>query len=425
MAEAAHWQPGWALGGECRDLRSLVCAIESPLAVDKATANFFRGDPPGGGVGALVEYAERHPSAAITPLFGKWADGIRGHKNWALALPAAASPKHRLFGGLHHVRLAAPEDVEELRPKLHSDPAFRFVHHPTAFYPLVDRTSTAANVHGERQWALTKCGFPGVWADLEQGPDPGKIAVIDSGSAWGHPELEDVVEYVPPRSGVSDGSTHALSVAGVIAAIRGNNDHLNTAGCCSAKLRLHDVWSADGFDSLAFYRALRQAAADKLPVVNLSLGACTSDVTTDLLIRECIENDVVVVAAMGDLAMHGSPPMYPAANCNVIAVGATNQFDRRRDSSSTGCHIWISAPGEDILTLRAGNEVGKEDGTSYSTAIVSAAVWLAKRARPGLRPAEIRELLARSVAGSGKHSDTLGHGRLDMSKLASLVRPKT
>jgi hypothetical protein len=128
---------------------------------------------------------------------------------------------------------------------------------------------------------------------------------------------------------------------------------------------------------------------------------------------------------MGDYAREGSPPVYPAANSGVIAVGGTNRFDRRTDHSSTGSHIWLSAPAEDIWTIRGSTEFRSQFGTSFAAAMVSAAAWLALRRRPGQTPSQIRDLLRRSVDGqsvtNGQRNDEVGYGRLDMVKLAALI----
>lgn len=409
-----------ALARQVVDENALVFAVRNPQAVERETAKFLRGDAVEGGLGAILEYARTHEGASVTPLFGEEVE-TRGEKNWRLALPDTPSGGEAL-SEIHHVRLSAPEDYAALEAKLQGDPDFRYVHRPAVFYPLVTPRKTVT-IQDDPLWCLAKCGFRSVWKEMEREPDPGRIGIIDLGRDFSHPELAGLVDYVPPGDGMGAASSHALSIAGVIAAIRGGDDD-TMVGCCSAKLRVFNAWGEEAFDSCAFYCALKRAAKDRLPVVNLSLGAPTSETTTDTLLRKCLDNGVVVVAAMGDLQEQGSPPLYPAANCNVIAVGATDAFDRHIPGSSTGSHIWICAPGESIRTLQGSSGFTIEGGTSYSTAIVSAAVWLVKRAKPELDPAEIRELLAKSAAGSGKHTNELGHGRLDMVKLAALVRPK-
>jgi hypothetical protein len=89
----------------------------------------------------------------------------------------------------------------------------------------------------------------------------------------------------------------------------------------------------------------------------------------------------------------GSGPTYPAAFPSVVAVGATSRNDRRWPGSSTGSHIWISAPGEDILTTCNPDTYVEQDGTSFATPMVSAAVWLMRRARPEWGVDKVRNML--------------------------------
>jgi thermitase len=59
---------------------------------------------------------------------------------------------------------------------------------------------------------------------------------------------------------------------------------------------------------------------------------------------------VVLVAAAGNDG-DNTTRIYPAANSEVIAVGATNRFDNLASFSSFGSD-WVSilAPGENILS---------------------------------------------------------------------------
>jgi subtilisin/minor extracellular protease Epr len=414
---------GSCIDGPTHDERSLVFALRDP----KAAKSFLDGEVPFDAVNRVRAYIKA-TGALLTPLFAAESESS-SRKHWMLGNPAPRSVDGE-FVMHYHLELVSSSDRSDLEADLRKDPRIAFANRPAVFYPLPEAHRGGPPLAGA-QWALAQCKFgPDVWDRLEQHPAPGPIAIIDAGGQTRHPELEGVVEYVGPPSGDGALSNHAAKVAGVIAAIRGNEDENGTGvtGCCSAKLRVYNTWTKEGFDSKAFYAALDAVVRERPPVLNFSLGSCTSDAMTDCLIQRCVESGVVVVAAMGDYAPQGSPPLFPAAHCGVVAVGGTTRFDEKTNSSSTGCHIWISAPGEDILTVSGDDAVVEADGTSYSTAMVSAAVWLARRANKDLSPADIRDLLAKSVDGksvpNGGHSAELGYGRLDMEKLADIVAPK-
>jgi minor extracellular protease Epr len=177
------------------------------------------------------------------------------------------------------------------------------------------------------------------------------------------------------------------------------------------------------------YAALLDIATrgESYAVLNLSLGSSVNDEAFASGIRDCVRAGVVVVAAMGDDGNGGSSPIFPAAQCEVIAVGGTDEFDNKQRSSKTGAHIWISAPSDRIRTLAENDTYEPQNGTSYAAPMVSAAVWLARRANPSLTTDQARELLSRAVASAAVPSvrdPQLGFGRLDMVKLAQLVREK-
>jgi hypothetical protein len=283
-----------------------------------------------------------------------------------------------------------------------------------------------------RQWALHRCGFPDVWPALDTGPDPGEIAVIDRGEkGLNHRELDGRISHKPWPSS-SSRAAHAASVAAVIAARR--DDHEGDAdgrmdGCCSARVRVYSAWdSNERFDLEAIRAALFEVARLKLPVVNLSLRiSLPNQRDLDDAIDACVRNGVVVVAAMGSGNDPDDGPIYPAANPNVIAVAATNMEDRAASGSNSGEHVWVSAPGESILTVIGDGPFDYRylSGTSFAAAMVTAAVWLARRKRPDLTPGDVRELLRRSAYrpdGIPGHDCEIGHGRLDMRRFEELLR---
>ena len=283
-----------------------------------------------------------------------------------------------------------------------------------------------------RQWALYRCGFPAIWPTLDTGPDPGEIAIIDRGEkGLNHRELAGRVTRKPAPSCTSH-AAHAAAVAAVIAARR--DDYEGDAdgrmdGCCSARVRVYSAWDADErFDLGAVRAALFEVARMKLPVVNLSLTIPLSNQSDlDDAVAACVQNGVVVVAAMGSGNDPDDGPIYPAANPNVIAVGATNMEDRPLSGSNSGKHIWLSAPGESILTVIGDGPFDYKylSGSSFAAPMVTAAVWLARRKNPGLTPGDVRELLRLSAYrsdGIPRHDSEIGHGRLDMERLGELLR---
>src|SRR5262245_9399794 len=86
-----------------------------------------------------------------------------------------------------------------------------------------------------------------------------------------------------------------------------------------------------------------------------------------------------------------SPPLYPGADPNVMAVTATDVSDRLFNSANQGKYITVAAPGVDILVPAPNGAVQFTTGTSVATANVSgvAALLIAQKPSP-------RELTCRS-----------------------------
>jgi subtilisin family serine protease len=160
-----------------------------------------------------------------------------------------------------------------------------------------------------------------------------------------------------------------------------------------------------------------------------------------------VDQNQIVVAAMGNERRYGSPTSWPAAYPGVIAVGALDYNDAVAPFSNGGPHIAVSAPGVDILATMPtykGVEhwTGRRDasgaivrdkpvhwtvyrgtmrGTSMAAPQVAgaAALWVAKHGRD---PAGFREAIVNgsrnlsSMGGVVPHPD-YGYGCLDIEDL--------
>src|SRR5260221_9805630 len=123
---------------------------------------------------------------------------------------------------------------------------------------------------------------------------------------------------------------------------------------------------------------------------------------------------IMMVAAAGNGGPK-SPPLYPAANPNVIAVSGTDAQDKLFAASNRGSHIAISAPGVDIFLPAPGGKYQMTSGTSFSAAYVSGIAALMLERNPALKPNEVRAILtstARDLGAPGR-DDLFGAGGAD------------
>jgi hypothetical protein len=209
----------------------------------------------------------------------------------------------------------------------------------------------------------------------------------------------------------------------------------------------------------------------KPAVINISVAWKDSWREADEAIKACIDAGISVVAAMGDTAAYkdvldnGDDPdcngvtaagssgtgkgnnwyadsWYPAKlsdTTDVIAVAGTDVNDLRLPDSDTGEHVWLAAPGEDIVTVVSQQNLGTRNGTSFAAALVAAAVWRASVENPKLSPGQIKELLAetadrqtvwldrpnrkdRKGEGCWRWDSNIGCGRLNVSALTAAAK---
>jgi subtilisin family serine protease len=138
------------------------------------------------------------------------------------------------------------------------------------------------------------------------------------------------------------------------------------------------------------------------------------DIVIERAIAATAARGIVLVAAAGN-AGPKSPPLYPAANPNVIAVSATDAQDKLFAASNRGSHIAISAPGVDIFLPAPDDKYQMTSGTSFSSAYISSLAALVLERNPALKPEEVRTILTRTARdlGTPGRDDLFGAGEAD------------
>jgi subtilisin family serine protease len=189
-----------------------------------------------------------------------------------------------------------------------------------------------------------------------------RVGVLDTGIDQWHPDLApqlDRYEWAGPSvsGNVSDKDLvgHGTHVAGTIAAKYSTT--AGTRGVCQARLSIWKIFD-DTPDYIAgsniywylvdpiLYRRALADCAETVDVVNLSIGGTAPpDPQERALLQVLAARGVLVVAAMGNERILGSPTSYPAAIPGVMAVGATAVDDTVAPFSNSGDYIKIAAPG--------------------------------------------------------------------------------
>jgi thermitase len=211
---------------------------------------------------------------------------------------------------------------------------------------------------------------PEAWA-MSTG-SPVKVAVIDTGIDYNHPDLaphyvggKDYVHTVDglPTNDPMDDHGHGTHVSGTIAASINNltGDPAKEEGVVgvapNALILAYKVCDANGScTNFAIQQAIDQAITDGAKVINMSLGDPNPSQLLDDAVQRAWNAGLVIVAGAGNAGGDADPNndtahFYPAAFNNVISVAAFDE-DHKRATFSTYGNDWvdISAPGNVIMS---------------------------------------------------------------------------
>lgn len=247
------------------------------------------------------------------------------------------------------------------------------------------------------------------------------IAVIDSGVDVKHSELVNAIADNFDALGGREGPhVHGTGIAGAIVS------HARLMGSAPAAkiLAIRAFGTAPGgaeSTSFVILKSLEYAVLHGAQIVNMSFAG-PKDALVDRAIAATAAKGIVMVAASGN-AGPKSPPLYPAANTNVIAVSATDAQDRLFAASNRGSHIAVAAPGADVLLPAPDEKYQMTSGTSFSAAYVSGVVALMLERNPALKAEEIRAILMRTARdlGAPGRDDQFGAGQADAFAAVSAV----
>jgi hypothetical protein len=233
------------------------------------------------------------------------------------------------------------------------------------------------------------------------------IAVIDSGIDVKHPELANSVADTFDALGSKEGPhVHGTGIAGAIVA------HARLMGSAPEARLLAIRAFGDG----------TSGAESTNYVILKSLNYAAEHGAAATAAR-----GILMVAAAGNAGAK-SPPLYPAANPNVIAVSGTDAKEKLFAASNRGNYISIAAPGADIFLPAPDDKYQITSGTSFSAAYVSGVAALILERNPALKPNDVRAILEKTARDLGVpgRDDLFGAGEVDAfaAVAASVAAPE-
>ncbi len=203
-------------------------------------------------------------------------------------------------------------------------------------------------------------------------------------------------------------ASHGTSVAGVIAAVRGNGLGINGIAPNVRIMSVRTVPDGDERDK-DVANAIRYAVDNGANIINMSFGKGFSPEkeAVDDAVRYAGEHGVLLVHASGndgnDLT---SEPNFPNRNFgdgreadNWLEIGASRWDEDMVASFSNygNTSVDVFAPGATIYSLNLNNEYGSHDGTSLAAPLVTGVAAMLMAYFPELSAADVRRIIVDSA----------------------------
>jgi thermitase len=327
--------------------------------------------------------------------------------------------------------------------------------------PIKDSEKVVANDDPsfKKQWGLKNTGWNGgpIWRLGKKGEDINaekawgltrgrstiKIAVIDTGVDYDHPDLKNNIltneiefngtdgvdddgnGYIDDVYGYDfanndgdpmDGHGHGTHCSGVIGATHNRSGIRGVMG--KVKILPIKFLGDNGSGTLeGAVKAIDYAIKMKVHVMSNSWGGGAANQSLKEAIEAANKAGIIFVAAAGNSSNdNDKKPSYPASYKveNIVSVGSMDGNGKKSWFSNYGVKsVHIFAPGSDILSTVKGKGYKKMSGTSMAAPFVSGAIGLLLTHEKNLSPVEIRDRLVKTAVrnkGLVKYSQS---GRLD------------
>lgn len=249
----------------------------------------------------------------------------------------------------------------------------------------------------DNTWGVNRIGSGTVHAGGNRGTGI-KVAVIDSGIDYTHPDLAanyaGGYDFVNNDADPRDDNGHGTHCAGTVAA---RADGVGVIGVAPEAriyaLKVLDSTGSGSFSSII--AALQWCVDNKIQVTSNSYGSSGNPGTTvEDAFRKAEAAGIINVAAAGNNGTAAGTEdnvNYPARYASCVAVAASDSNNARATFSCTGPKIEVAAPGVGVNSTTMGGGYAAWSGTSMATPHVAGAVALALKA--GLAPADVRARL--------------------------------
>ncbi|HVT02383.1 MAG TPA: S8 family serine peptidase [Thermoanaerobaculia bacterium] len=202
-----------------------------------------------------------------------------------------------------------------------------------------------------------------------------KVGVIDTGIDTGHPDLmpnyAGGIDLANFRDFPTDKKGHGSHVSGTIGGV--DNDFGVVGVAPEASIYAIRVFNDAGsiIHASDLIKALDYANANKLNVVNLSLGGPEYSALEETAFQSASEGGLLIFAAAGNDG--NSNVSYPAGYKTVVAVSAIDSKYELASFSTFGPDIMLTAPGVRVISTvprGLGGLLINTTGTTYAGSLM-------------------------------------------------------
>ena len=254
-----------------------------------------------------------------------------------------------------------------------------------------------------------------------------KVAVLDTGIDWTHPDLaanvKGSVSFVPGQTPM-DGHGHGTHCAGTIGA--GINGHGVVGVAPEAWLYGVKVLANNGSGQFSWIIAgINWAIQNRIQVVSMSLGASSAPAALEQICNAAFSAGVLIIAAAGNAGPGMKTVSVPGRYKAVVAVSAIDNNNMIAAFSSRGPEVEICAPGVQVLSTIPGGGYGQMSGTSMAcphVAGAAAVVWGAHRFASNVQVWNLLGATADNLGNPG-WDPLYGYGRVDVDQAALAMAP--
>ncbi len=284
-------------------------------------------------------------------------------------------------------------------------------------------------MHDQQAWHYEMINAPAAW-EWERGCASVRVAVLDTGIDYHHPNLKELVNE---NLGVSfvdeplnDNHGHGTHVAGIIASYGEVTGVMQEATLIPVK-----VLDKDGEGDIAdIIEAVVYAAERGADVINMSLGGLIPREGTEEF-RECVNELLELVQAAGSLVVAasgndnqlietGDYVSFPASFSPVLTVGALDRTQQRALEEGWGSNygesLDVMAPGTGIYSTVPADILGEDyaylSGTSMAAPHVAGIAGLVRSLDSEMTASDLKSLIKSSSHNLG-NSFYYGEGVVD------------